>query len=84
MIEDYYDGSAIRKISISLGKLSSNTGLQLNMFSDYEKEIKDEKVNRSIDDIKARFGKNSLVKASALLEDSTIMERNAKIGGHHE
>ena len=84
MIEDYYDGSAIRKISISLGKLSTNESHQLNLFSDFEKEMKDEKLNRSIDFVKNKFGKNSLVKATALLEDSTIMERNKKIGGHHE
>lgn len=84
MIEDYYDGSAIRKIMISVGKLSKNDSIQLNLFSDYEKEVKDEKLNHSIDFVKNKFGKNSLVKASALLEDSTIMERNEKIGGHHE
>ena len=84
MIEQYYDGSAIRKIMISLGKLSQNNSIQLNLFKDFEKEQKDEKLNHSIDIVKAKFGKNSLVKASALLEDSTIMERNEKIGGHHE
>ena len=84
IIEEFYDGSAIRKISISVGKLSKNNSIQLNMFKDYEKEIKDEKLNQSIDMVKAKFGKNSLVKATALLEDSTIMERNEKIGGHHE
>lgn len=83
MIEDYYDGSAIRKISISLGKLSQNNSIQLNIFKDYEKEVRDEKLNLATDKIKYKFGKNSLVKASALLEDSTIMERNEKIGGHH-
>ena len=84
IIEEFYDGSAIRKISISVGKLSKNNSIQLNIFKDYEKEIKDEKLNQSIDMVKAKFGKNSLVKATALLEDSTIMERNEKIGGHHE
>lgn len=84
MIEDYYDGSAIRKIMISVGKLSKNNSMQLSLFSDYEKDIKDEKLNHSIDLVKNKFGKNSLVKASALLDDSTIMERNEKIGGHHE
>ncbi len=84
MIEDYYDGSAIRKIMISVGKLSKNNSMQLSLFSDYEKDIKDEKLNHSIDLVKNKFGKNSLVKVSALLDDSTIMERNEKIGGHHE
>ena len=84
MIDKYYDGSAIRKIMISVGKLSKNESTQLSLFKDYEKEVKDEKLNHSIDFVKSKFGKNSLVKATALLEDSTIMERNKKIGGHHE
>ena len=83
MIEEYYDGSPIRKIMISLGKLSKDDSIQLNLFKDYEKEVKDNKLNKSIDSVKNKFGKNSLVKASALLEDSTILERNEKIGGHH-
>ena len=38
----------------------------------------------TIDDIKNNFGKNSILPASSLLADSTIIERNKKIGGHHE
>lgn len=36
----------------------------------------------AIDEIKNKYGKNSILKASALLPDSTIIERNKKIGGH--
>ena len=42
------------------------------------------KINDAIDNIKIKYGKNSIVKASSLLEDSTEIERNKKIGGHHE
>ena len=34
-------------------------------------------------DIKDKYGKNALLKASSLLNDSTIHERNKKIGGHN-
>lgn len=37
-----------------------------------------------MDEIKSKFGKNSIVKASSLLPDSTAIARNEKIGGHHE
>lgn len=83
-IELYYDGSPIRKVSISLGKLTKNNSIQLNMFTDYEEEMKNESLNSKIDYIKSKYGKNSIVKASALLTDSTILERNENIGGHHE
>ena len=33
--------------------------------------------------IKDKYGKNSLIKASSLYEDSTAIERNKKIGGHN-
>ena len=41
-------------------------------------------MNEAIDEIKEKFGKNSLIKASNLLPDSTAIERNTKIGGQHE
>ena len=51
----------------------------------YNENKKDEiKVNTAIDEIKSKFGKNSIVKASSLLPDSTAIARNEKIGGHHE
>ena len=44
---------------------------------------KDDEVNLTIDRIKQKYGKNSILKASSLLEDSTIKERNKKVGGHN-
>ena len=45
---------------------------------------KEMKINETVDEIKKRYGKNSILKGTSLLKDSTIMERNKKIGGHHE
>ena len=48
------------------------------------KEGKKEEVKeKTIDEITSKFGKNSILKASALLEDSTVKDRNNKIGGHN-
>ncbi len=79
----YIRNMPIRVISISLGKLVKNEGLQLDIFSEPERQIKDENLERAIDGIKDKFGKNSLLKASSLLPNSTIKERNKKIGGHN-
>ena len=57
--------------------------MQLNLFeSEIEKEEK-QSINETIDEIKNKFGKNSLLKATNLLKDSTAKERNLKIGGHY-
>ena len=84
IFDRYYDFAPIRKVSISCGGLTNKTGVQLNLFEEYSNIQKEEKMNEAIDEIKGKFGKNSLIKASNLLPDSTAIERNTKIGGHHE
>lgn len=82
LFDRYYEELPIRKITISVGKLSPKVGIQLTIFEDYEKKKKELQLHTEVDDIKLKFGKNSLMKAVNLLPDSTIRERNQKIGGH--
>lgn len=84
LFDSYYEFKPIRKVTVTAGNLIKNNSLQLNLFNDLEKIENEERINHAIDEIKEKYGKNSLVKASALLSDSTIMDRNRKIGGHHE
>ena len=85
LFDKYYTPKApIRKVSISLGDLKDKKGVQLDIFSSFE-EIKEfDNLNKAVDHIKNKYGKNILLKGSSLLSDSTIKERNQKIGGHHE
>ena len=78
----YYDSSPIRKVSIAAGSLCPKVGVQLNIFETFDDIKEDEELNEAVDEIKNKFGKNSLIKASSLLPDSTAIERNKKIGGH--
>ena len=84
LFERYYENLPIRKITISCGRLSKKEGTQLNIFEDYNDTLKNTNFNKTIDEVKTKFGKNSILKASSLLSDSTAIERNKKIGGHHE
>ncbi|HIU11253.1 MAG TPA: Y-family DNA polymerase [Candidatus Onthocola stercorigallinarum] len=84
IFDRYYEFLPIRKVSISCGGLVPKKGVQLNLFENTETIENEEKINEAIDEIKNKFGKNSLIKASSLLPDSTAIERNTKIGGHHE
>lgn len=82
IFDKYYNDAPIRKVMISLGKLTTDDSIQLNVFKTYE-DIEDfRNINKAVDEIKERFGPNTLLKASSLLYDSTIVERNKKIGGH--
>lgn len=78
----YENNLPIRKVSIACGALSEKNGVQLDIFHSIEETKNEEFINTTIDEIKTRFGKNAILKASSLLPDSTIKERNKKIGGH--
>ena len=69
---------------ISLSGFVDNDAVQLNLFNDAEKQIKEEKLFDTLDKIKKKYGKNSVRRASTELEYSTAKERNEAIGGHHE
>ena len=85
LFDKYYtDGIPIRKVSISLGNLKDKKGVQLDIFSSFNEIKEHENLDKAIDNIKFKYGKNMLLKGSSLLEDSTIKVRNEKIGGHHE
>lgn len=83
IFDRYYENKPIRKVSISFGNLVENDLLQLNLFENIEEIEAKENINKTVDEIKERFGPNMLLKASSLLSDSTIKERNMKVGGHH-
>lgn len=83
MFNKYYEDYPIRKVSVALGKLTDKDSLQLNIFDNPEEVIKKEKGKLAFDEIRDKFGKNSLIKASNLLSDSTAIDRNKKLGGHY-
>ena len=83
LFDKYYDNLAIRKVSLCFSNLDDKKAIQLNIFESIEHINREENFHKSIDEIKKRFGKNSLLKATSLLEDSTAISRNQKIGGHN-
>ena len=79
----YEENTPIRKVSISLSKLDNDDAMQLNLFEKMEDKIKTKNINATIDNINEKYGSNSLLKATSLLDNSTIRDRNNKIGGHN-
>ena len=84
MFDKYYkDDIPIRKVTISLGRLSDDIGVQLNLFENFKQSEINRNKDKTIDEINNKYGANTLLKASSLLSDSTIKSRNKKIGGHN-
>lgn len=84
MFDSYYEENMpIRKIGISLSKLETNDHIQLNLFETLDNINKNNNINETIDIINEKYGNNSILPATSLLKNSTIKERNNKIGGHN-
>ena len=84
LMDKYYKDEPIRGFAISLTGLVDDSGTQLSLFEDTAKKIKEEKLFDTLDQIKKKYGKNSVRRASTELEYSTAKARNEEIGGHHE
>jgi len=73
----------IRKIGIYLGDLEEKKYEQLDIFNNYFEEKKDEKLERVVNDIKNKYGKNSILRGVSYLDEATGRDRNKLIGGHN-
>lgn len=82
IFDKFYEDAPIRKVTVTCAGLSEKAGVQLNLFDHIENIKEDELIHQAILEIKDKYGKNAVLKASSLLDDSTIRDRNKKIGGH--
>ena len=78
----YVQDLPIRNIGIYYGGLAPASHQQLNLFEDEKKQETRHNLQKAVDKLHSKYGNNSVLRASALLEESTIKERNEFIGGH--
>ena len=73
----------IRRVSICCNHLTEDQGcLQLNLFETPETQIRSKAIQETMLEIRAKFGKNSILKGMNLEEAATGRIRNIQIGGH--
>lgn len=83
IFESHYEDEPIRRIHVSVGNLLNQHIYQFSLFEDTDRLMKEHQLHLAMDDLKFKYGKNSVNRASSELESSTIKERNQMIGGHH-
>lgn len=83
LFDKYYeDDTAVRSIGIGYSKLTYTSDIQLDLFEDPEKQVTNEKLDLLVDKIREKYGFQSLVHASSLMEGATALDRSSLIGGH--
>ena len=85
---DIYDRTTIktipiRKISLSFNNVVDDRYEQLDLFTDYESVKKERKLEETLNMIKKKYGKNSILKGMNYEEHATAQKRNKLIGGHN-
>jgi len=73
---------SLRRISLSFNNILDDEFRQLDLFTDYDKMDRENKMQKAMLTLKDRFGKNAVLKGMNLEEGGTTMERNNQIGGH--
>ena len=81
--EKYVGNHKIRGVYITYSQLESAEYEQLNLFEVGKTDKSKKQMTKTIDDLKRKYGKDTILRASALLEESTAKERHNQIGGHH-
>ena len=77
-------GGYIRDLNIDGGHIYAvdESFEYYDLFTSYEEVIKERNLSKVINDIKRKYGKNSILKGISLSCAATARERNRQIGGH--
>ena len=73
----------IRRVGISFERLQEDENEQLNLFESIENKDKEKRLEKTIIELKAKMGKNAILKGMNLEENATTIIRNKLIGGHN-
>ncbi|NBI33299.1 hypothetical protein D1643_10665, partial [Enterorhabdus sp. P55] len=72
----------IRRISLGFGNLVDEDLATYDLFTDWEAEGRERKMQEAVLAVKDKFGKNALLKGTSFQEKATARERNTMVGGH--
>lgn len=73
----------IRGIMISFNNVIDSSFEEYTLFSDEEKLKEERKLEETINALKKKFGKNSVLRGMSYTEKATARKRNLLIGGHN-
>lgn len=77
-----HTGEPIRSINIVLSNLVADGEEQLSIFDDIEKRERQYKLTNVMDEIRSKYGRNSILRGISYTPASTIKFRNTLLGGH--
>ncbi|WP_442712679.1 DinB/UmuC family translesion DNA polymerase, partial [Bacillus toyonensis] len=77
-----YTGEPIRSLSVSLTNLINEGEEQISLFDNIVQREKEIRLTKVMDEIRTRFGKNSILRGISYTSVATARYRNTLLGGH--
>ena len=72
-----------RRLGVFAEEVVCNNGVyQLDLFTDYEQQEKEKRLQQAMQGVRKRYGASAVFKGNNLFEGATQLERNGQIGGH--
>ncbi|EJV56355.1 DNA polymerase IV [Bacillus mycoides] len=81
-LHEQYTGEHIRSINISLTNLIREGEEQISLFDNVTQREQEVKLTKVMDEIRTKFGKNSILRGISYTHSATTRHRNSLIGGH--
>lgn len=81
-LHQQYTGEPIRSINISLTNLIQEGEEQISLFDNVTKREQEVKLTKVMDEIRTKFGKNSILRGISYTHSATARHRNTLLGGH--
>ncbi len=84
LLERYWDGFPVRRVSVGITNLQSDQNWQMSLLDDNQNRDRLSQIGYVMDQIRDRYGKVSIQRASSLTQASQFLDRSKKIGGHYK
>lgn len=81
LFQRFYNGGVVRRISITLGNITEDADVQLNLFEDGRDKKRD--LGYVMDEIRERYGQDMLLRAVSWTDAGTALHRSRLVGGHY-
>nr|WP_211272837.1 Y-family DNA polymerase [Domibacillus antri] len=82
LFKRYWRGQPVRQIQVTCSKLAPADYEQLDLFTPAELDEKNHAIDTVMDEIRQRYGKDSIFRAHSLMKGGTFLQRANHVGGH--
>ena len=82
LFESRWQGNALRNLGVRANRISKPSTFQLSLFTDDKRHEANLKLERTIDQIRSRYGYKAIVRGYSKKDSGTAIDRSSLVGGH--